>query len=396
MLNKDDCLYGFKRLSNNDVDKLIKLYKDKGVLRGISNREEAKRILWKTTYEGDRKDAYGGDLIKSGVLEVPGPLKGKSVKEIRERLQKHKRYSYSFKVSFESRYKNAIRILQQELRVPVDGKYTIETARALYERIRREVKKGQGYLASEDDPDRLFQSGFLEYIFCVDQVIWGLCELDEKWLRDDGDRVWEEDGPDTKSDSEGKCRKILEDMDTFGSSYGIVGELDGRVGEIFRDAIIKARDILDEIFYDPQRTISFVPNSSPYSYSYLKLYGILAKDKTWAYQVDKAAWEDLFMVIDIGMFAYEMSQSENAEYVGASIAAGLATLPSGAGWIPLGIGIAGLIGDAGLILTDPSPGLTDMLKQQGIGSVDSTEASDAQLKYYLVENSIWKCFRNGR
>lgn len=95
MLNKDDCLYGFKRLSHNDVDKLIKLYKDRGVLRGISNRDEAKRILWESTYQGDRKDVYGGDLIKSGALEVPNPLKGKSVKEIREKLQKRKIYSYS-------------------------------------------------------------------------------------------------------------------------------------------------------------------------------------------------------------------------------------------------------------------------------------------------------------
>ena len=34
MLNPDDCIYGFKKLSNWDLDKVIKLYKDRGVLRG--------------------------------------------------------------------------------------------------------------------------------------------------------------------------------------------------------------------------------------------------------------------------------------------------------------------------------------------------------------------------
>ena len=64
MLNPDDCIYGFKKLSNWDLDKVIKLYKDRGVLRGVSDRDEARKILWDSTYQGDRRDVYGEDTFK--------------------------------------------------------------------------------------------------------------------------------------------------------------------------------------------------------------------------------------------------------------------------------------------------------------------------------------------
>lgn len=73
MLNPNDIQYGFKKLSNWDLDKLIKHY-ERGFLKGISNREEAKNLLWGRVYKENRKDSYGEDLIKSGILEVPAPL----------------------------------------------------------------------------------------------------------------------------------------------------------------------------------------------------------------------------------------------------------------------------------------------------------------------------------
>lgn len=148
MLNPNDVQYGFKKLSNGDMDKLIQYYK-RGFLMGISNREEAKNLLWGRIYKENRKDVYGEDLIKSGVLEVPGPLKGLSVGKIREKLTKYKLYSYKFKVSFESSYKNAIKVLQQNLKLSVTGRYTEDVARAVYEKIKGEIPKKKGYLAEK-------------------------------------------------------------------------------------------------------------------------------------------------------------------------------------------------------------------------------------------------------
>ena len=148
MLNPNDVQYGFKKLSQGDVDKLIQHYK-RGFLKGISNREEAKNLLWGRIYKENRKDVYGEDLIKSGALEVPGPLKGLSVGKIREKLQKHKMYSYKFKVSYESSYKNAIKVLQQSLKLSVTGRYTEDVARAVYEKIKGEIPKKKGYLTEK-------------------------------------------------------------------------------------------------------------------------------------------------------------------------------------------------------------------------------------------------------
>lgn len=389
MLNPNDVQYGFKKLSQGDVDKLIQHYK-RGFLKGISNREEAKNLLWGRIYKENRKDVYGEDLIKSGVLEVPGPLKGLSVGKIREKLQKHKTYSYKFKVSYESSYKNAIKVLQQSLNISVTGRYTEDVARAVYEKVKGEIPKKKGYLASEDDPDRLFKSGFLEYVFCVDKYVWGLCGIEEKFLADDGGTVWKKHGPDASTDSDAQCRKVLADMDTFGSSYVVNGGVNGRVGEIFRDAFIEARDMLDNLFYDVRRTISLVTNSSPYDHSYLKWkYGLFARDKTWAYNVDKSFREDTFLFIDMLDFGLGMAQAENAEYAGSLIAFGLATLESGVGIIPLLIGGAGLLGNAALEIADPAPGMTDMLEQI-YKPIDPTPALSAQLKYRIVESSNWK------
>ena len=149
MLNPGDGQYGFQRLSNGDVDKLIKYYQDKKHLMKGLKRDEAKKVLWDKVYKGDKKDLYGEDLIKSGALEVPGPLKGLSVGKIREKLQKHKMYSYKFKVSYESSYKNAIKVLQQSLKLSATGRYTEDVARAVYEKIKGEIPKKKGYLVEK-------------------------------------------------------------------------------------------------------------------------------------------------------------------------------------------------------------------------------------------------------
>ena len=194
MLKPDDGMYGFYKLSNSDAEKLVKLYRDRGALRGVSSLAEAKKILWESTYKGDRKDVYGADLI-------------------REKLTKHKMYSYTFRVSFEGNYKNAIKVLQQSLNISVTGRYTEDVARAVYSKIKGEIPKEKGYLASEDDPDRLFKSGFQEYVFCVDKVVWELCGVEEQWLKDDGHGIWTST---TALPVDNECQEALHYIEMYG------------------------------------------------------------------------------------------------------------------------------------------------------------------------------------
>ncbi len=245
MLNPSDLLYGFKKLSNGDVDKLIKYYQGKKhLLRGLK-RDEAKGILWEKVYKGDKNDLYGEDLLASGVLEVPATLRGLSVKGLREKLTKHKLYSYKFKVSYESTYKHAIRVLQQSLNVSVTGRYTVDVAKALYQKIKADVPKKKGYLASEDDPDRLFQNGFEEYVFCVDQNIWTLCGVEEKWLKDDNHGIW------TKTEAlpiDLDCLEALHSIEMNGVGYTeSLYSKSTKMGQIFTLGKRKAREILDEL-----------------------------------------------------------------------------------------------------------------------------------------------------
>ena len=276
MLNPGDGQYGFQRLSNGDVDKLIKYYQDKKHLMKGLKRDEAKKVLWDKVYKGDKKDLYGEDLIKSGALEVPGPLKGLSVGKIREKLQKHKMYSYKFKVSYESSYKNAIKVLQQSLKLSATGRYTEDVARAVYEKIKGEIPKKKGYLASEDDPDRLFKSGFLEYVFCVDQAIWALCGVEEKWLKDDGAKVWNTDVFD-QDDMDQLCKQRLlelnrdnvtsfkipsseeiafQDMNRIrtvglgGQTIALYGSPETQIHILYYNAELQARAILDQLLAD--------------------------------------------------------------------------------------------------------------------------------------------------
>lgn len=245
MLKPDDGMYGFYKLSNSDAEKLVKLYKDRGVLRGVSSLAEAKKILWESTYKGDRKDVYGADLIKSGALEVPGPLKGLSVKAIREKLTKHKMYSYTFRVSFEGNYKNAIKVLQQSLNISVTGRYTEDVARAVYSKIKGEIPKEKGYLASEDDPDRLFKSGFQEYVFCVDKVVWELCGVEEQWLKDDGHGIWTST---TALPVDNECQEALHYIEMYGVEEAkSLCSHRMKIRQIFTLGEKKAREILDEL-----------------------------------------------------------------------------------------------------------------------------------------------------
>lgn len=250
MLKPDDGMYGFYKLSNSDAEKLVKLYKDRGVLRGVSSLAEAKKILWESTYKGDRKDVYGADLIKSGALEVPGPLKGLSVKAIREKLTKHKMYSYTFRVSFEGNYKNAIKVLQQSLNISVTGRYTEDVARAVYEKVKGDIPKKKGYLASEDDPDRLFKSGFQEYVFCVDKVVWELCGVDEQWLKDDGHGIWTST---TALPVDNECQEALHYIEMYGVEEAkSLCSHRMKIRQIFTLGEKKAREILDELMMGMQ------------------------------------------------------------------------------------------------------------------------------------------------
>lgn len=374
MLKPDDGMYGFYKLSNSDAEKLVKLYRDRGVLRGVSSLAEAKKILWESTYKGDRKDVYGADLIKSGALEVPGPLKGLSVKAIREKLTKHKMYSYTFRVSFESSYKNAIKVLQQSLNISVTGRYTEDVARAVYEKVKGDIPKKKGYLASEDDPDRLFKSGFQEYVFCVDKVVWELCGIEEKFLADDGGTVWKEHGPDKESDSDAQCRKILTDMDAFGSSYVVSGGVNGRVGEIFRDAEDRARQILDWIF--AQEIISIFPRSTIYKSSLEKYQFDLKEAAKNQYEL-ATTWKPILVWV-LNELNFLVSTASDA-----AVFFPFFFIPS-LQWV----GAVGVLTVAVLNLSSPEPGWGDAL--DATWEVTPEKMENEAYNYNLITNSDWK------
>ncbi|MBC8559683.1 hypothetical protein [Fumia xinanensis] len=381
MLNPDDCIYGFKKLSNWDLDKVIKLYKDRGVLRGVSDRDEARKILWDSTYNGDRRDVYGEDLIKSGALEVPGPLKGLSVKKIREKLQKHKLYSYTFRVSFEGNHKNAIKVLQQSLNLSVTGRYTEDVARAVYEKVKGDIKKGQGYLASEDDPDRLFKSGFQEYVFCVDKVVWGLCGIEEKFLVDDGGTVWKEHGPDISTDSDAQCRKVLKDMDNFGYGYVMTNGMNERVQKIHQDAEAKAQEALEYLMGTAAVTI-LNSRGSIRDASYQQKYLFAAKTSFDEYTMYSNWKQALVDIVNIGGLVIDTAEDSEPFLV---------FFFSPSYWKLISVGAILVFGF--LHYMDPSPGLADAIDSIKIPTkyVNSTRYDEVVVRsgdwQYLIEDT---------
>lgn len=376
MLNPDDCIYGFKKLSNWDLDKVIKLYKDRGVLRGVSDRDEARKILWDSTYNGDRRDVYGEDLIKSGALEVPGPLKGLSVKKIREKLQKHKLYSYTFRVSFEGNHKNAIKVLQQSLNLSVTGRYTEDVARAVYEKVKGDIKKGQGYLASEDDPDRLFKSGFQEYVFCVDKVVWGLCGIEEKFLVDDGHGIWlnAETLP-----VELDCLEALHNIEMNGVAYTeSLYSKSTKMGQIFTLGKAKAQEILDEflqegLYYENARFHNIK------SFSYGEKFEIKLANEIEAAQIEQNVRQAIPVIVDLilsGLMLYTAQQSNFQQLAHSGSYAPIMNMQA----------VSEIAAEYFMQNSDPGGSLGDILSLY-IDDVDLTDIEKLQVVKEVVQKS---------
>ncbi len=274
MLKHDDYMYGLKCLSSSDFDSVVRIYRDAGFLRGIEKREEIEKILLDTTYRGDKRDVYGNDLIKARVIDLPELLKGKNVKEIKELMERKSISNFKFSIDVFGTYTKAIKVLQQVLNISVTGRYTEDVAVKVYEKIKRDIKKGQGYLASEDDPNRIFKYDFKEYVVCIDSYIWKLCGLEEKFLVDDNAQIWNHEDVDkickelllagtskniSLSNSVNEVSDLLDELsdlydrsfeesDTFRSADNAGNrEVTGCIAEIRKAAEAKARELLDEL-----------------------------------------------------------------------------------------------------------------------------------------------------
>ena len=312
---------------------------------------------------------YGEDLIKSGALEVPGPLKGLSVGKIREKLQKHKLYSYKFKVSYESSYKNAIKVLQQSLKLSVTGRYTEDVARAVYEKIKGEIPKKKGYLASEDDPDRLFKSGFLEYIFCVDQAIWALCGVEEKWLKDDSHGIWTST---TALPVDNECREALHYIEMYGVEEAkSLCSHHMKIRQIFTLGERKAREILDELMMGMQLFGGDLYSIKQNSYG--EKFKALYDDEADEFG-DKRFQKMVFPVIA----DYISAAMENPEAVQSIVHY-------------KENGLNAIFGAVELFIAahSPGPGIGEAL-QQIIPEPSTENLVNAYNLYQFVENSQWK------
>ena len=375
-------------------------------------------------------------------LEVPGPLQGLSVKKIREKLTKHKLYSYTFRVSFEGNHKNAIKVLQQSLNLSVTGRYTEDVARAVYEKVKGDIKKGQGYLASEDDPDRLFKSGFQEYVFCVDKVVWGLCGIEEKFLADDGGTVWKHDQidetcrellgmvpeiptiptipvslrePDPFRDSlEASLpteplekMKIKERLKSIGREEVTIGpsepaeieKVKGCLEQIQEQAQVKAREILDEILDD----VVFFATISQRRRS--RGYELNEEAVIYSYEYDVSVQSNIRFLLQYGMIPL-LIYAGHPDAVKLAQIGGAAAIPA---YTELGISAAGMLMDGGptvlgtasslagqgdSLLLDQSPSLVsiyDML----VDDPDFNKVLNAQWQKSTVTTTEWNYLING-
>ena len=99
--------------------------------------------------------------------------------------------------------------------------------------------------AGRYDPDRLFKSGFLEYVFCVDQEIWALCGVEEKWLKDDSHGIWTST---TALPVDNECQEALHYIEMYGVQEAkSLCSHHMKIRQIFTLDERKAREILDEL-----------------------------------------------------------------------------------------------------------------------------------------------------
>ncbi len=410
MLRHDDCMYGFKSLSSSDFDSVVKIYRDAGFLRGVEQRDEIEKILLNTTYRGDKRDTYGNDLIKARVLDLPKLLQGKTVKEIKELMERKSISNFKFSTSYFGTYTKAIKVLQQVLNISVTGKYTEDVAVKVYEKIKRDIKKGWGYLASEDDPNRIFKYDFKEYVVCVDNYIWKLCGLEEKFLVDDNATIWNHEDVDkickelmgvntdvttilsrpkegftglfgkmpdlTETSAVHRLKEIHDQSFAFRAADNSgKSEVTGCIEKIERAAERKARELLDEVLEERRWFYKYKEKSILEEY---KSNSRIMSGRISTQISNHRATEALLIAFEIGLTLYATG-TINPQNLQLLQIGGVVAMPA-----YLEIAEIGL-----KVLIDDQPGFADVYNAFK-KDPDMQEFAEYLWKENFVENSHWK------
>lgn len=258
MLDADDRRYGLRALRTSEQDEILEKYADREYIfkkREFEDKLENNRdelIGEAAYYYYKNADVYYKHLKNTGVLELPDALSDLNFEKLLNKLNEIEPRSYICKIdTFNSNYSKAIKVLQVKLSLDDTGVFNKDLGLKIYEEIGTDISTGDGYFASENNPDFLFDYYFKEYVTYIDDYIWRKLNIESKFLVPDNDRFW------TRKEDDEACEKILDYLkyrnDVFGPKEKGLPELKTpdvemeyhsktRVGQIIDDARNKARE----------------------------------------------------------------------------------------------------------------------------------------------------------
>ena len=289
--------------------------------------------------------------------------------------------------------------------------------------------------AGRYDPDRLFKSGFLEYVFCVDKEIWALCGVEEKFLVDDSGKVWEHEDIDYTCQKllgmipeislskkpatfESKIesmltedalrkKKINDQLNSIGKKEFTIGPLgqentekvEGCLEQIQKQAQQKAREILDELLEE------FAGPLRIGDHRVAEIYETAEEAAEYAYDVTKSNMDTVELFLQYGTIPL-------LAYVGHPDAAqlakvgGIAAIPA---YTELGVSMTGMLMDGGPTVlgaasalagqgdslpVDQSPSLVSLFHLL-VEEPDYSKVIEAQWKNGWSSSNEWNYLING-
>lgn len=278
MLDADDRRYGLRALRTSEQDEILEKYADREYIfkkREFEDKLENNRdelIGEAAYYYYKNADVYYKHLKNTGVLELPDALSDLNFEKLLDKLKAREPSSYICKIdTFNSNYSKAIKVLQIKLSLDDTGVFNKDLGLKIYEEIGTDISTGDGYFASENNPDFLFDYYFKEYVTYIDDYIWRKLNIESKFLVPDNDSFW------TRKEDDEACEKALEKIKyehtLFGPTRQALPEFreeyiepdypqKTRVSQIIEDGQNKAKDIIREISTDTLRWSGRISDSS--------------------------------------------------------------------------------------------------------------------------------------
>lgn len=263
ILDADDRRYGLRALGTSEQDEILEKYADREYVfkkkdfdeKLANNRDEL--IDEAAYYYYKNADIYYKHLKNTGVLELPDSLSDLNFEKLLNKLKAIEPRSYICKIdTFNSNYSKAIKVLQIKLSLDDTGVFNKTLGLKIYEEIGIDISTGDGYFASENNPDFLFDYYFKEYVTHIDDYIWKKLNLESKFLVPDNDSFW------TRKEDDEACEKALEKIKyahtLFGPTRQALPEFreeyiepdypqKTRVSQIIEGGQNKAKDIIREM-----------------------------------------------------------------------------------------------------------------------------------------------------